>query len=76
MQLGSSGAVAVVLAGGCSSDLTPSLGTSICSGCGPKKKKEKKKRKFFLVYFYLAVRTEVEWSGTFLRGTFLPLFFL
>ena len=28
-----------VSAGSCSSDSTPSLGTSICLGCGPKKKK-------------------------------------
>ena len=26
-----------------SSDTIPSLGTSVCCGCGPKKKKEKKK---------------------------------
>ena len=32
-------AVAVVEAGSCSSDWTPSLGTSICHGCGPKKQK-------------------------------------
>ena len=37
--LGSCVAVAVVWAGSCSSDSTPSLGTSICRGCGPKKKK-------------------------------------
>ena len=30
-------AMAVVPAGSCSSDSTPSLGTSICSRCGPKK---------------------------------------
>ena len=46
-QLGSDVAVAVVQAGGCSSNSTPSLGTSMCCGCGPKKrpKKEKKKEK-------------------------------
>ena len=32
-------AVAVVQAGSCSSDQTPSLGTSICRGCGPKETK-------------------------------------
>ena len=32
-------AVAVAQAGGSSSDLTPSMGTSICHGYGPKKKK-------------------------------------
>ena len=30
-------AVAVVQAGGYNSDSTPTLGTSICCGCGPKK---------------------------------------
>ena len=42
MQLGSDVAVAVVQAGGCSWDLTPSLGTSICHECDPKKPKKKK----------------------------------
>ena len=41
-QLGSGVAVAVTLAGGCSSDSTPSLGTSICHRCGPKKRKQNK----------------------------------
>ena len=41
MQLGSGVAVAVVWPSSCSSDLTPSLVTSICRGCGPKKKKKK-----------------------------------
>ena len=36
-------AVAVAQAGGYSSNCTPSLGTSICCGCGPKKKKAKVK---------------------------------
>ena len=36
-------AVAVAVAGSGSSDLTPSLGTSICCRCGPKKAKKKKK---------------------------------
>ena len=39
-QLGSQVAVAVVQAGGCSSDSTPSLGPSTCLRCGPKKQKE------------------------------------
>ena len=38
-------AMAVVWAGSCSSDSTPSLGTSICHGCGPKKEKKRKKKK-------------------------------
>ena len=29
---------------GCSSDLTPSLGTSMCQSCSPKKKKKEKKK--------------------------------
>ena len=37
-------AVAVVLAGGYSSD-SPSLGTSVCCGCGPKKPKRKKEER-------------------------------
>ena len=43
MPLGSRTAVAVVYAGGYSSDWTPSLGTSICCGCSPKKTERKKK---------------------------------
>ena len=42
MWLGSCVAVIVVTAGSCSSDLTPSLETSTCHGCGPKKKKQRK----------------------------------
>ena len=37
MWLGSCVAVAVVQAGNYSLDSTPSLGTSICCGCGPEK---------------------------------------
>ena len=44
MLLGSRVVVAVVQAGSCNSDLTPSLGTSICSECGPKKTKNKTKQ--------------------------------
>ena len=42
--LGSGVAVAVVQAGSCSSDWTPSLGNSLCHGCGPEKTKSKKKK--------------------------------
>ena len=46
MGLGSCVAVAVVEASGYSYDWTPSLGTSICCGCGLKKmKKDKEKKK-------------------------------
>ena len=43
MRLGSG--VAVAKAGSYSSDSTPSLGTSICRGCGPRKDKKSKKKK-------------------------------
>ena len=36
-------AVTGAVTGSYSSDLTPSLGTSMCHGCGPKKTKKKKK---------------------------------
>ena len=39
-RLGSCVSVAVVWVGGYSSDWTPSLGTSTCHGCGPKKDKK------------------------------------
>ena len=41
MWLGSHIAVAVALAGSCGSSLIPSLGISMCLGCGPKKQKQK-----------------------------------
>ena len=50
MRLRSCVTVAVVWAGSCSSDLTPSLGTSICHRCGP----EKKKKKLYWPSFYFA----------------------
>ena len=37
--------MAVALAGSYGSNLTPSLGTSICLRCGPKETKKKKKKK-------------------------------
>ena len=45
-QLGSHVAVAVVQAGNCSSDSTPSLGTSMCCRCGPKETKKPKTPRF------------------------------
>ena len=45
MWLGSCIAVAEVWASSYSSNLTPSLGTSICHKCGPKKTKDKKKKR-------------------------------
>ena len=44
MQLRSGVALAVVEAGSCLSDSTPSLGSSVRYTCSPKKKKKKKKR--------------------------------
>ena len=41
-------AVAVVWACSCSSDWTPSVGTSICPGCGPKKQNKQTKQKTML----------------------------
>ena len=50
-------------------DLTPSLGTSICRGCGPKKtkkkkerKKEKKKAAFTLIFPYFEWSTAGCWA--------------
>ena len=43
-RLGSGVAAAVAEASGYGFDWTPSLGTSICCGCGPKKQKPKKKK--------------------------------
>ena len=53
-RLESDVAVTVVEALGYSSDLTPSLGTSICRGFGPRKRKEKqiKMQKSFVLSFF------------------------
>ena len=48
MWLRSNVAVAVAMDGSCSSDSTPSLGTSICHGCSLKKQKKKRKKKIVL----------------------------
>ena len=45
MWLGSGIAVAVVQASSCGSGWTPSLGTSMCRRCGPRKGKKTKKKK-------------------------------
>ena len=46
---------------GVGSDLTPSLGTSICPRCGPKKKKEKKeKEKEFVISIFTEESTEAQ----------------
>ena len=66
-------AVAVVLVSSHSSDLTPSLGTSICYGCSPKKTKGERKvvqmdcfmlRVFYnnFFFFFMAAPTAYESS--------------
>ena len=70
-------AVAVAVADSCSSDLIPSLGTSICHECGPKKRKKKRKEKkkiyaHYYMYVYLnslkgkvlGVPIVAQWKGT------------
>ena len=62
--------VAVVYAGNCSSDLTPSLGIWIWHGCGPEKKKKKEKKScnipnktfFFSVLIFLCSRKLFEFT--------------
>jgi len=49
MWLGSHIAVAVVLAGSCSSHSTPILGTSMCCGHGPKKNKKIKDKIIIII---------------------------
>ena len=46
-QLGPQVAVAVMQAGSCGSNFTPTLGTAICLKYSPKKKKKKKKKEEF-----------------------------
>ena len=52
MRLGSGIAVAVVSAGSCSSDSTPSLGTSTCCRSGSKKRWEKRKKNKTLCFMH------------------------
>ena len=53
MRLGSCIAVVVAQAGSCSSDLTPSLGISVCCGCGPKMQKEEERKKKTSIPLYV-----------------------
>ena len=53
-RLGSGVAVAVVQASGYSSDWTPSLGTSMCHKCSPRKDKKTKKERFTCSLFSIA----------------------
>ena len=68
MWLGSGVAVAVVWAGSCNSDLSPSLGTSICHRCSPKKMQKRKKVSniFFSLLSYLLILTSTIETNTFL----------
>ena len=70
MWLRSAVAVAVVQAGSCSSHLTPSLGTSICCRCSPKKRGGGEKLALNLV-----PRQNPPRGAPLASGPFFPLFF-
>ena len=57
MWLGSCVAMSVVYVGSCSSISTPSLGTYMCCGYGPKKTKKEKKKCRFLVLLNQTLRS-------------------
>ena len=59
--LGPHVAVAVASAGSDSSDLTPSLGTSMCPRCGPKKQSPPKKRERGFVSVIKLMVLRVPW---------------
>ena len=71
MRLGSCIAVAVGQASGCSSNLTPGLGTSMCCGCSPEKmKKKKNKTTYYLTPWIwnsrkgeVTPRASKQWAG-------------
>ena len=65
---------AVVQAGNCSSDSTPSLGTSICPRCGPKKIKEKKRKEIYFTFFFYYVFPTRMWNLKFFRSLTWALF--
>ena len=56
MRLSSDVVMAMVQACSCSSNSTPSLGTSICRGCSPKKTKKKKKM------WYWCKEKQIDWQ--------------
>ena len=68
MRLRSYVAVAVAQASSCSSDLTPSLGTYICCGCGPKKKKKKINLKKESMFPIVENPGDVKWSAGFQKN--------
>ena len=75
MQLGYHVAVAVVSAGSCSSYMTPSLGTSICHGRGPKKTKKKIKSKLtYKIHDEKIIQTSWPQLPACLRGPGSPCF--
>ena len=66
-------AVAVEQASSCSSNLTPSLGISICHRCSPKKRKKerKKKKKQSLILTFISASDFAEYTKLFLTSTFI-----
>ena len=78
MHLRSGVAVAVVQAGGCSSDLTPSLRTCICHRCSPRKK-NKNKNKNRRVNKIMYIKHPAQWCTVGVLQTpvsFPPVYFL
>ena len=60
--------MAVVQASSCSSHSTPSLGTSICYGYGPKKKEQERKMKRKKKSMVFGLGRVREWEGLGARG--------
>ena len=75
MQLRSCLAVAVRQPSNCSSDSTPSLGTSVCHGCGPRNQKKKRKKKNCSVFILLHVVVQFSQPQLF-KTVFSPLYTL
>ena len=67
-------AVAVVQASSCSSISTPSLGTSICCGCSPKK--QAKQNKTHLQYLLVEIEVPARWLTNNMTFVSLSLHFL
>ena len=81
-QLGSYAAVAVMKAGSCISDSTPSLRTSICHRRSPKKQKKRTEIFHRLIWVYYLFKTEVlsfkmpKWYTFYLEYTFIFIYAL
>ena len=58
LQISLGSDMAVAQAGSCSSDSTPSPGTSICCSCGPKKKK------IYISSFYSCSNFKIKWQNS------------